>query len=121
MGLRIGLCAGALSFAACAVDGGEDPTLAELVIEDPNFDFATSRSVRLELRPTSVEAASQGVEVSDAEGRLLFRGAFSAPTTLDLKLRAGAERSLTVRSGSGPQATIQQVDLDSAGRASASY
>jgi hypothetical protein len=120
-GLRVSLCVGAVSLSACAIDGGEDPTLAEIVIQDPNFDFATSRAVSLELSPTSVEAASQAVEVSDAEGRLLFRGAFSGPTTLDLKLRAGAQPMLTVRTGAGAQVTTQRVNLDTNGHASASY
>ncbi len=124
-GFRAGAClaisAGFLTLSACAPDAAEDPGLDALVIQDPNFSFATSRSVRLELSPNDAQGQPQALEVRDAEGRRLMKGAFAGPVALDLKVPVGIQQQLTVRQGLGEAVTEQTVNLDSAGDAAASY
>lgn len=124
-GFRAGAClaitAGLLTLGGCGLDAAEDPSLDALVIEDPNFSFATSRSVRLELTPNDATAQPQALEVRDAEGRRLMKGGFAGPVALDLKVPVGIQQQLTVRQGLGEAVTEQTVNLDSAGQATASY
>lgn len=96
-------------------------SLASTVILDPNFTFATSRLVRLELLPINPAAPAKSVEVSDAEGRRLLKGAFAGPISLALKLPVGAARQLKVRLADGASVTEVDVALDDSGLGSASY
>lgn len=115
-----------IAFAAaglfgCADAASETPErLDQLVIEDPDFDFATSRAVQLRLEK-SADQAPVAVEVTDVEGRRLMDGAFRSTATIDLKIPVGSEGRLTVRTGQGEQAKSQDVTLDDAGRATAQF
>lgn len=111
----------ALGLAGCAQSndaGPESGRIADLEITDPNFSFATSRSVRLQLR-SEEGSAPQLVEVADAEGRRLMQGAFLNDTTIDLKVPVGQAHMVKVRAGQGAEATQQDVMIDDAGRATA--
>lgn len=110
-----------MTLGACASEPAQDPGLDALVILDPNFSFATSRSVRLELTPTDSAGQPQALEVRDAEGRRLMKGGFAVPVALDLRVPVGIQQQLTVRQGLGEAATEQTVNLDSAGNATANY
>lgn len=124
-GFRAGAClaitAGLLTLSACGQEASEDPSLDALVIQDPNFSFATSRSVRLQLTPNDAAGEPQALEVRDAEGRRLMKGGFAGSVALDLKVPVGMQQQLTVRQGLGEAVTEQTVNLDSAGKATASY
>jgi len=109
-------CAGVLGLVACAqsADPSDNLPLAELVVTDPNFDFATTRTVRVEL--TAAEgAAPQAIEVSDAEGRRLMDGAFRSSVSMDLKVPVGRANTLQLRTGQGAQAVQQQLTVDERG------
>lgn len=108
-----------LGLAGCAQfanDGAQGERLADLQITDPNFSFATSRTVSLEVR-VSEAAGPQIVEVADAEGRRLMQGAFLNDTTFDLKVPLGQAPVFKVRTGQGDQAVEQDVAIDADGRA----
>lgn len=108
---------GLLGAAGCAQDASREAgSLDELVVTDPDFTFATSRSVRLELRAPDGEPGA-AVEVSDAEGRRLMDGAFVGSAQIDLKIPVGAERRLNVRTVRGDAASLEEVSIDPDGRA----
>jgi len=106
----------ALGLTACAQSDDDHGQLADLVVTDPSFTFATARNVSLELK-VSGSATPQLVEVADAEGRRLMQGAFLEDTTLDLKVPVGQSPTLQVRTGAGAEATVQDVTIDGSGRA----
>ena len=105
-----------LAFAGTAcVDGNTDAasatTLDQLEITDPNFDFSTSRSVRLELRADEA-ATPQAIEVTDSQGRRLMDGAFRGSAVVDLKVALGQEDTLKLRVGRGAEATERTLEVD---------
>ena len=113
----LALVLGALSLASCtpstpAAPGARAParSLDELVVVDPDFTFATSRPARLRLE-TAPGAAPVQLEVRDAKGRRLFKGALRQAMDLDLKLALGADGAVTVLSGQGAQTVSQTVTL----------
>lgn len=109
-------CASALSLVGCAQSAapGDDVPLAELVVTDPDFDFATTRTVRVEL--TAAEgAAPQAIEVSDSEGRRLMDGAFRSSVSMDLKVPVGRADTLQLRTGQGAQAVQRQLTVNARG------
>ena len=111
-----------LALAACAeapTDGPAGGRLADLQVTDPDFTFATSRSVRLELR-VPAGAAPQLVEVADAEGRRLMQGAFLEGARVALQVPVGQAGALRVRTGRGAQVTEHEVAIDDGGHAVAS-
>lgn len=126
-GLRLGcsalgaLALGVVSLTGCTERTAERPErLDQVVVSDPNFDFSTTRSVRLTLQPS--EAAGQRpVEVTDAEGRRLMNGAFRGAAAIDLKVPVGSPGRLTVRAGRGADAVQREIDLAEDGSASASF
>ncbi len=104
---------GLLGATSCvdAPGGSSVPdTLDQLEITDPNFSFATSRSVRLELRADEA-AEPQAIEVTDSEGRRLMDGAFRGSVVIDLKVPVGHER-LKLRVGRGDDAVERELDVD---------
>lgn len=109
---------GIMILSACSVEA-EAPRLDTLVITDPSFDFSTSRSASLVLNSGS--GAPAALEVRDAEGRRLMKGAFAVPAVLDLRLPVGTEPRLTIRQGQGAAATEQTVQLDADGQATANF
>lgn len=105
---------GLLGATACAdASGGSSvpDSLDQLEITDPNFDFATSRSVRLELRANEA-IGPQAVEVTDSEGRRLMDGAFRDSAVIDLKVPVGRERTLKLRIGNGDDAVERELEVD---------
>ncbi len=110
---------GLLGATACvdASGGSSVPeSLDQLEITDPNFDFATSRSVRLELRAEE-GAVPQAVEVTDSEGRRLMDGAFRGSAVVDLKVPVGRESTLKLRVGNGDDAVERALNVDANHRA----
>lgn len=110
---------GLLGATACvdASGGASAPeTLDQLVITDPNFDFSTSRAVRLELRADEA-TGPQAVEVTDSEGRRLMDGAFRGSAVVDLKVPVGRARTLKLRVGQGEDAVERELDVDADRRA----
>lgn len=108
---------GVVGLAACAdvADGPSPERLDQLVITDPNFDFSTSRAVRLELRAEE-GAAPKAIEVADSEGRRLMDGAFRGSATIDLKVPVGLDRTLEVRVGKGQDAVSHDLAIGDDGR-----
>lgn len=108
----LGFGLAALSACVGAGDDAQGPErLDQLVITDPNFDFATTRTVQLELRAED-GAAPQAVEVADAEGRRLMDGAFRGSATIDLKVPVGRDGTLKLRVGKGVDAVERELDID---------
>ena len=105
---------GVVGLSACAdvaTDGQTPDSLDQLVITDPDFDFSTSRSVRLELRAED-GAAPKAVEVADSEGRRLMDGAFRGSATIDLKVPVGRDRTLKMRVGQGDDVVERDLEVD---------
>lgn len=105
---------GLLGVTACvdASGGSSGPeTLDQLEITDPNFHFATSRAVRLELRADEA-AAPQAIEVTDSEGRRLMDGAFRGSVVVDLKVPVGRDRTLKLRVGQGDNVVERELNVD---------
>ena len=113
--LPIWLATVALGLASSAcIDAQTEATpgsLDQLEITDPNFDFSTSRSVRLELRADEA-ATPQAIEVTDSEGRRLMDGAFKGSAVVDLKVALGQEDTLKLRVGRGAEATERTLEVD---------
>lgn len=85
------------------------PTLEQLVIEDPTFGFETTQPVRLRIEtPTDVTTA---VEVTDEEGRRLFKGGVRSNVDIDLGLPRLSRPTLNVRVGVGDEAETQTVTV----------
>ena len=108
-----------LGLVACAPNPGSQANvdrLADLEVNDPDFAFATQRSISLEVRVDST-AAPQLVEIADAEGRRLMQGAFLSDTRLDLKVPVGQASTLEVRTGQGAEVSKQSIQIDARGRA----
>jgi hypothetical protein len=105
---------GLMGLVACA-DVSSDPEqktrLDELVITDPNFDFATARAIRLDLRAPD-GSTPRGIEVSDAEGRRLMSGGLRGSATLDLRVSVGQADRLKVRVGEGDDVTEHELVVD---------
>jgi hypothetical protein len=110
---------GAAASSACAESADAPTRLDQLVIEDPNFTFATARSVTLSLEAEGT--APKAVEVADAEGRRLMNGAFRGSAQVQLKVPVGADGKLIVRVGQGADVVTQDVTPDAAGRAAARF
>jgi len=116
----------ALSFAGmfatgCALEPSDSDAqaLEELVVTDPNFSFATSRSVRLEVNPSTEIAGGHALEVSDDEGRRLLKGAVLGKSVVQLPLPTAQGRELRIRSGRS--AAEQTVVVDADNRAVANF
>lgn len=107
---------GLLGTAACAELGDAPTRLDQLVVTDPNFDFATTETVRLELRAED-GAAPKAIEVSDSEGRRLMDGAFRGSASMDFKVPVGRAQTLKVRVGQGDEAVQHEVSIDANRRA----
>lgn len=86
--------------------------LSDVVIGDPNFDFATTRTVRVELR-AAPGTAPQAIELFDADGRRLIDGAFKPGATIDVRLPVGRAEKLKLRVGKGSGAVEQELAVDS--------
>lgn len=102
---------GATACADVASDAAAPESLDQLEITDPNFDFSTSRAVRLELRADET-ATPQAVEVTDSEGRRLMDGAFRGSAVVDLKVPVGRDRTLKLRVGHGDDAVERDLTVD---------
>ncbi len=117
--VRTGLFVGALGLCGCSTPINSDPapgSLDELIVPNPDFTFATSQAVTLQLDNRDGPAA---VEVRDSENRRLMQGAFRGSASIDLRLPLGMPPKLTVRTGLGEDAVEQTVVLDEAGRGTA--
>lgn len=122
MSWKIALALGAgLTVTACAPQDGATSaeTLNELVVTDPNFTFATSKNVRIELQPSAAEPGGHAVEVTDQEGRRLLKGAVLGDAVVEMPLPAAQATELRVRTGRN--AVEQTVAIDADDRASARF
>ncbi len=90
--------------------------LSDLVVTDPDFDFATTETVRLELQVPE-GAAPQAVEAFDAEGRRLMDGAFKAGASVDLKVPVGKADTVKLRIGTGEDAVERELTVSADGQA----
>ena len=100
---------------ACAPGGADDARperLADVVVPDADFTFATTKTVQLELQT----AADEAIEVADADGRRVMDGAFAAGARLDLKVPVGTQQ-LTVRTRRGADTLQRDVAIAADGRA----
>ena len=121
---RVLAAALAVVTAAAALAGCTAPTfneaepqrLADVKVSDPNFDFGTSQTVRLELT-AAAGAQPQALEVTDSEGRRLMDGAFKSGASIDLKVPVGRAQSVTLRVGQGDAATERVLTVDAQQRA----
>lgn len=95
-----------------SVDGEAPASLADLVVSDADFTFASTKTVRLEVETAEGEA----VEVADADGRRVMDGAFLQGASIDLKVPVGNER-LTVRTLRGDETVSRDVEIGADGRA----
>lgn len=110
-------CAAGLAFGLSACAQGTDnsaSTLAEVVVPDADFTFATSRKVSLEVQ---VGATPEMIEISDSEGRRLMQGAFVNSTTIDLEVPVGRASSLTIRAGQNEDAVERAIEIGANDRA----
>ncbi len=89
----------------------EPKTLADVVVTDPNFDFSTTQSVRLQLRAAE-GSEPKAVEVTDSEGRRLMDGAFKSGASIDLRLPVGKANAVKLRVGSGAEAVERELTVD---------
>ncbi len=106
----------AIGLTACAQ--GPDSSaknLAEVVVPDENFTFATSKKVSLQVQ-VAPGASPEMIEISDSEGRRLMQGAFVNSTTIDLEVPVGRAGSLKIRTGQNEDAKERSIDI-SANRA----
>lgn len=116
----------ALSFvgiiaSGCALESTDSgpQTLDDLVVTDPDFSFATSRSIRLDLKPSAAAAGGHAIEVTDEEGRRLLKGAVLGDTVVNLPLPTAQGRELRIRTGRS--AAEQTVVVDADNRAVANF
>ena len=119
--LRAGLKGLALLGVAAGLTACSDPafrpaptepkTLADVVVSDPNFDFGTTQSVRLQLRAAE-GSEPKAVEVTDSEGRRLMDGAFKSGASIDLRLPVGKANTVKLRVGSGAEAVERELTVD---------
>jgi hypothetical protein len=119
-----GTCLGATLLTGCIIDGSEAPRefadgeTMDTLVTAPDFTFETSEAVHLHIEGSRSAGASP-VEVRDAEGRRLYKGAVRGSLDLDLAVPVGAEKTLTIVSGRGAESVSQSVSLED-GRGSAS-
>ena len=90
--------------------------LADVVVTDPDFDFATTQSVKVELQMAE-GSAPQAIEAFDADGRRLMDGAFKSSASIDLRLPVGRANEVKLRVGSGDSAVERTLKVDANGRA----
>lgn len=109
----------AIGLAGCAngLESGTPESLADLVVPDEDFTFATAKTIELDLR-VAEGTAPAAVEVADAEGRRIMNGAFLDSAKLNVKLPAHHADSIKVRVGQGDQAVVRDISVAD-GRATA--
>lgn len=110
---------GGVLASACALEPADSgaETLDELVVNDPDFTFATSKTVRLELQASGDVAGGHAIEVSDADGRRILKGAVLGNATVDLPVAAAHSRTLRVRLGRDAAEQTVEVGVDNRAKA----
>lgn len=105
-----------LGLSACigGEPGTEGPASLDTLVT--NFDFATSRNVSVQLES---EEGPVAVEITDAEGRRIMRGAFRDPGAVELRIPTGSEPVLNLRTQSGTSVRTQTLTVSPAGQARA--
>ncbi len=118
----VGLMGLGVAGAGCTSPNGEPGTtpepkrLADVVVTDPNFDFSTTQSVRLQLQ-VAEGAQPQAVEAFDADGRRLMDGAFKAGASIDLRVPVGRADKVKLRIGTGATAEERELTVGADGTA----